>query len=222
MENSENNIHLNGALNRKHICLFYENTQDLCDLLVPYFREGLEDNAFCLLVTSEQLDVESAKKKLSEGIENLDSYMKNGQLEIIDYNNWYLKSGKLDIDGVLKKWEEKRKQAQKQGFNGIRVSGDVSWLQKKDWEEWVSYEERIDKVISGTGMTALCTYPLANHDIVDMFVLSNHHRLAISNKDKKWHVLKNVKLNNVLANIRYFMGNYDEGATEDKTPPQSK
>lgn len=208
--NNENNISLNGALDHKHICLFYETTQDLCDLLIPFFKEGLEQNSFCLWITSEQLGVEAAKEKLGKEVKNLDSYIKNGQLEIIDYNNWYLKSGKFDLNELMKKWAEKEKQAQQRGLNGIRASGDVSWLQKKDWEKWIVYEEKLDKTLPKSGMTVLCTYPLRNHDVVEMFILSNHHRLSFSNKNRHWHVIKNVKFNNVLTNIRYFMGDYEK------------
>ena len=31
-----------------HLCLFYEIKQDLLDILVPYFKVGLESNEFCL------------------------------------------------------------------------------------------------------------------------------------------------------------------------------
>ena len=31
-----------------HLCLFYEDKQDLLDILVPYFKAGLENNEFCM------------------------------------------------------------------------------------------------------------------------------------------------------------------------------
>ncbi|MFC1480218.1 MEDS domain-containing protein [Candidatus Omnitrophota bacterium] len=190
--NNGNVIRLKGALDQKHICLFYETVQDLSDLLIPFFKEGLKKNNFCLWITSEVIGVEAAKEKLGKEVENLDSYIKNGQLEIIDYKNWYLKAGKLNTEETLTQWGKKGKKAQQKGFRGMRISGDVSWLRKEDWQEWVAYEEKIDKLLDEDGVTALCTYPIANHDVVDMFILSDHHRLAFSNKNKQWHVLKNV------------------------------
>ena len=35
-----------------HFCYFYETKQDLLDILVPYFKVGLENNEFCLWVIS--------------------------------------------------------------------------------------------------------------------------------------------------------------------------
>jgi DcmR-like sensory protein len=33
-----------------HFCFFYETKRDLLDILVPYFKAGLDNNEFCLLV----------------------------------------------------------------------------------------------------------------------------------------------------------------------------
>jgi len=40
-----------------HFCQFYQTKQDLIDILVPYFKTGLENNEFCMWVTSEPLKV---------------------------------------------------------------------------------------------------------------------------------------------------------------------
>ena len=45
-----------------HFCQFYQTKEDLSDILVPYFKIGLEDNEFCLWVTSQPLEVEAAKE----------------------------------------------------------------------------------------------------------------------------------------------------------------
>jgi len=41
-----------------HFCQFYQTTEDLTDILVPYFKSGLENNEFCFWVTSQPLGVE--------------------------------------------------------------------------------------------------------------------------------------------------------------------
>ena len=47
-----------------HFCQFYQTKEDLVDILVPYFKTGLENNEFCLWVTSQPLEVEEAKETL--------------------------------------------------------------------------------------------------------------------------------------------------------------
>ena len=50
-----------------HFCYFYETKQDLLDILVPYFKVGLENNEFSLWVisNSELLTIPIGKAKLS-------------------------------------------------------------------------------------------------------------------------------------------------------------
>ena len=47
-----------------HFCLFYQTKEDLIDILVPYFQAGLENNEFCMWITSAPLEVEEAKSAL--------------------------------------------------------------------------------------------------------------------------------------------------------------
>jgi len=46
----------------KHLCQFYRTKEDLIDILLPYFKAGLENNGFCMWITSEPLAAEEAKK----------------------------------------------------------------------------------------------------------------------------------------------------------------
>jgi hypothetical protein len=69
-----------------HFCQFYESSQDLIDILVPYFKEGLASNEFCMWVTSEPLKVDQATAALKKEGPNLDDYIAKGQIEILDYS----------------------------------------------------------------------------------------------------------------------------------------
>jgi len=47
-----------------HFCQFYQTKEDLMDIIVPYFKAGLENNEFCMWVVPQTLDVEEAKEAL--------------------------------------------------------------------------------------------------------------------------------------------------------------
>ena len=83
-----------------HLGQFYQTKQDLIDVLVPYFKAGLENNDFCMWITAEPLEVEDAKKAMEKGVPNLAKYMKRKQIEIISYKDWYVKDGKFNNDRV--------------------------------------------------------------------------------------------------------------------------
>ncbi len=123
-----------------HICLFYQTAEDLIDILVPYFKTGLENNEFCMWVTSEPLNVEDAKRALKREIKELDEYIERGQIEFLDYRQWYAASGKFEADRVLQGWVEKEQQAMKRGWAGLRLTGNTFWLGKEDWRAFADYE----------------------------------------------------------------------------------
>jgi len=65
-----------------HICQFYRTKDDLIDILVPYFRAGLENNELCIWVTSEPLGVKEAKESLGKAVRHLDDYISKGGQKI--------------------------------------------------------------------------------------------------------------------------------------------
>ncbi len=116
-----------------HFCQFYETSQDLVDILVPYFKEGLKANEFCMWITSEPLNVERAAAALRAEVPDLDDRIRNGQIEILDYSQWYTRSGKFNSDDVLQGWVDKLAAAQKRGYEGLRLTGNTFWLEQNTW-----------------------------------------------------------------------------------------
>ena len=108
-----------------HFCQFYETGQDLIEILVPYFHEGLKGNEFCMWVTSEPLQVDQAKAALQAAVPDLDKYIEKGQIEILDYNQWYTKSEKFSADEVLQDWADKLNSALERGYEGLRLTGNT-------------------------------------------------------------------------------------------------
>jgi hypothetical protein len=122
--NRETGIDIIGAVPwGTHLCQFYKTKDDLIDILVPYFKTGLQNNEFCMWITSEPLRVDEAKRALKKVLKNLDFYIKKGQIEILDSTEWYTKSGKFDADEVLAGWVKKEERAKKKGFDGHSITG---------------------------------------------------------------------------------------------------
>jgi hypothetical protein len=68
-----------------HFCYFYETKQDLLDILIPYFKTGLENKEFCLWVVSnsELITIEEAKEALAQAVPDLDRHLSNENIEIL-------------------------------------------------------------------------------------------------------------------------------------------
>jgi PAS domain S-box-containing protein len=173
-----------------HFCQFYQTKDDLIDILVPYFRAGLENNEFCMWITSEPLRVEDAKRSLKKVVQNLDDYFEKGQIEILDYSQWYTKSGRFEAKKVLHGWIEKEEQAIKKGFDGLRLTGNTLWLEKKDWENFTDYEEEINNAIGQQRMIAICSYSLNKCGTFEVIDVVKNHQFALIKREGTWEQIE--------------------------------
>jgi len=73
-----------------HFCMFYETKEDLLDMLVPYFKAGLENKEVCLWVVSEPLTEEEAENALQEAVPEFDRYLADFSIEIREGRRFYL------------------------------------------------------------------------------------------------------------------------------------
>lgn len=176
-----------------HFCVFYQSKQDLIDILAPYFKEGLENNEFCMWITSEPLNAKEAKKSLKQAVNNIDSYIKKGQIEILDYGEWYTKSGKFEADRVLQGWIQKYDDAITRGFDGLRLTGNTFWLEKKGWSEFIDYEESVNNIIGKYKMLAICTYSLDKCGASEVIDVVNNHQFAIVKREELWDILESAE-----------------------------
>ncbi|MFC2059936.1 PAS domain S-box protein [Chloroflexota bacterium] len=172
-----------------HFCQFYQQKEDLIDILVVYFKAGLENNELCLWVTSEPLGVEAAKAALEKAVSNLDDYFSKGQIEILDASHGYTKSGKFEADEVLRSWVEKEKQALERGFEGLRLAGNTSWLGEENWKDFADYEAAVGGVVSKHKMIALCSYPLDRCGAIDVIDVVGNHQFSLIRRGNDWQAI---------------------------------
>ena len=176
-----------------HFCQFYQTKEDLINILVPYFKAGLENNEFCMWITSQPLDAEEAKEALRKAVPDFDYYLDKGQIEIIPYNYWYVIEEIFDSQRILNGWVEKLNKALADDYDGLRLSGNTFWLEKEDWDNFVDYEEEVDSIIGNYKMIALCTYSLdrcSSTEIIDVVI---NHQFALIKKEGKWEQIESSR-----------------------------
>ena len=180
-----------------HVCQFYQTKGDLIDILVPYFKTGLNNNELCVWLTSEPLTVEKARASLTGAVRKLNDYIKKGQMEIVNASEWYTKSGKFNSEEVLRRWIEKEKLALQKGFDGLLFSGNTSWLQREAWEQFADYEQAVDRVIGGHRVIAICSYCMDKCMASDVIALVNNHRFTLFSQKGNWEVAESAHLQRV-------------------------
>jgi PAS domain S-box-containing protein/putative nucleotidyltransferase with HDIG domain len=191
-----------------HFCQFYKTKKDLIDILAPYFKAGLENNEFCLWVTSEPLNEEEANDALRKTIPEFDQYQKKGQIEILPYDKWYLKESVFNLQRVLNGWVSKFNQALEKGYDGIRVSGNMAWLENKDWKGFADYEKEVNSVISKHKMIAICTCPLEKCGVYKIIDAVSNHQFALIRYEDKWEIIESSERKKAEETLQESEGKY--------------
>jgi len=173
-----------------HVCQFYRTKEDLIDILVPYFKAGLENHELCVWITSEPLCAQEAKEELAKSVSGLEEHVRSGQIEIISAGEWYLKEGAFDPRRVLKGWINKHNKALGSGYEGIRATGNTLWLEKRLWRDFMDYEKELNEIIRQYRIIALCSYCLRDCEISEVIQVSNNHQFALIRNEGKWELLK--------------------------------
>ncbi len=185
-----------------HFCQFYRTAQDLLDILIPYFVAGLQNNEFCMWITSEPLGRGAAEKALAEALPDLERYVRKGQIEILPHTDWYLREGTFDSPRVLADWVRKLEAARAKGFDGLRLTGNTFWLEKKDWRAFTDYEAAVDGVIGRYRMLAVCTYSLDRCGANEVLDVVRNHRFALVRREAKWELIESTVSKQADAAIR--------------------
>jgi two-component system, sensor histidine kinase PdtaS len=138
-----------------HFCQFYQTKEDLMDIIIPYFKAGLEYNEFCWWIISEPLDEEEVKEALKLAIPDINDYLENGQIEIISHADWYVEESILDPHTVSNQMIEKSNKALANGYDGLRYSGN----------DFCGHNKIFDSSIGKYPVIALCTYTIDNCNV---------------------------------------------------------
>src|ERR1700752_3472998 len=127
-----------------HFCLFYETKQDLLDTLISYCKSGLEREEYCLWIVAEPLTIEEARAALKNAEPDLDRYFASSRLEIVPARDWFLPGGVFDGKTLTTSGDEKLASLSAQSYPVMRITGDTTWLSKKEWTPFCDYEDGLN------------------------------------------------------------------------------
>jgi signal transduction histidine kinase/ActR/RegA family two-component response regulator len=177
-----------------HFCVFYETDEDLIEMLVPYFKAGIENNELCFWVLSDSLTEEGAWRALNRDIPDADRPPIRRSIEFMRSEDCYLKQGVFDLNRVTEEWGERLKRALDAGFDGIRVSGYAGWPQTREWPNFWKYEGSLNESIVDQRMIVLCTYSLIGSSGFDILDVAHTHQCAVSRRVGTWEIIETAAL----------------------------
>jgi C4-dicarboxylate-specific signal transduction histidine kinase len=184
-----------------HFCLFYETKEDLLSTLISYCKAGLESDECCLWIVADPLTIEEATAALRSAVPDLDRYLANSSLELAPARDWFLQGGTFDGQRVTNAWYEKLASVSARGYTGVRVTGDTTWLTKKDWGHFCAYEDGLNEVITNKRLAVLCTYPLTPCGALQMLDVVRTHQFVIARRCGIWEIVESAELKRAKAEI---------------------
>ena len=95
-----------------HFCHFYETREDLLDILIPYFKAGLENNELCMWIVCDPVAEADGHRALRNAVPEFDRRLAAGDIEIVLHSQWCFREGIFDGQRVIAGWKEKLARAQ--------------------------------------------------------------------------------------------------------------
>ena len=153
-------------------------------------------------VTSEPLSGKEAEEAMRRAVPDFDHYLKRGQIEIVPYHEWYLKDGVFNLQRVLNAWVNKLEQALANGYDGLRLTGNTFWLEKRDWKNFADYEEEVNSVIDKYPMMAVCTYSINKCSASEVIDVVRNHQFALIKRGVEWELIESSKIKRAKEALR--------------------
>ena len=149
--------------------------------LVPYFMTGLNGKERCLWVTAPPLSAGEACQALrTHGAEDA---IQDGALFILDFDQWY--AGLKGHHDVVPLWLKEEERAVVDGYNGLRIAGNTSFLKPSDRSTFIEYEQAVTAHFKSRRIVALCSYAQGQWQTRE--VLHAHHfALKDAVADRQW------------------------------------
>ena len=158
-----------------HVCAFYETEEDLLDLVGQFFLAGAQRDDLCLWVMPEGM--------------NSDPIARFG-VELHSAADTYVQGGRFQSGPLVSLWDDKLAEAVAQDHAGVCASGHTVWLQQRDWQAFMEYENELNDVIAGKPISLLCTYPLLSCKASDILDVVRAHEAALAKQGKHWAVIE--------------------------------
>jgi hypothetical protein len=172
-----------------HMCHFYREREDLVAALVPFFIAGLSNRERCIWITAEPLLAADAGRELEKAGLNVEAAIRSGSLTIMDYPEFYLQAAGMRSSQVAEMWLAEEERALAKGYDGLRITGNASFVSPETWPDFMDYEEVVHRAFQSTRIVSLCSYDLRRCDASGIMEVVQRHTCALEQPDEGWQII---------------------------------
>lgn len=163
-----------------HICAFFGTPEEEYQVLLPFIKQGLEEGekAFHIIDPGNRL---AHLERLRQAGIDIDDTQTQGQLEVRDWANAYLREDRFDQNMMLELIEQVLTEGRDRGFPMTRLVAHMEWslLDYPGVRDLVEYESRLNYLLPKYEDPVLCTYDLSRFSAETMMDVLRVHPLVI-------------------------------------------
>ena len=160
----------------RHICAFFNSVDEEHRVLGSFIRDGLERGEKGVHVVDTELRAQYLKGLADTGID-VRRVMGTGQLEVLPYQDAYLREDRFDQETMLALVDDLLQSSATSGYPLARLLGHMEWalLDKPGVEDLMEYETRLNYLTPKYDDLVICCYDLTKFNTsVIMDVMRTH------------------------------------------------
>jgi hypothetical protein len=163
-----------------HACAFFNSAEEEYRVLSPFVQEGIEQGEKAIHMTDPLLHASHLQQLESAGID-AQGCSGRGQLEVLTWDQGYLKDGVFDPDAMLAVFEAAIAQSEAAGYPRLRIIGHMEWALEKraGVERLLEYESRVNAFLNEKQQTAVCVYDVKRFDAATMMDVLRTHPMVL-------------------------------------------
>jgi hypothetical protein len=164
-----------------HACAFFHTKDEEYQIFLPFVKDGLDTGDKNYQFVDKGRRAERVAR-LNEGGINTIAAEQSGLLEVLSWDDVYLRDGRFDQRAMLALIEHLLNTGKQQGFGLTRLWANMEWAleQFPGVHDIVEYESRVNYILPKYDQVTVCTYDLTKFSAaVVMDVLRTHPQVII-------------------------------------------
>ena len=163
-----------------HVCTFFGSSAEKYRVLMPFIREGMEQGDRAFHIVDPALRREHAQRIAEAGVDTAQAEAE-GQLEIIGWDEAYLRDGRFDRSAMLSLLPTLLNKGRTQGFPTTRFIADVAWVLNTPGalDQLLEYECRVNLVLPKAADIVICSYDLDKVDAAMVIAAMRTHPIVL-------------------------------------------
>ena len=165
-------------------CFIYGSDEEHAAVVIPFVRVGLEKHERVLYIHDERSRDSLIDLFTANGID-ADRAVARGQLVLFHAKQVFVRGGDLSLDRLLDQFHATTAMALADGFVGLRVTSEMTWVLKQSQgvDRLFEHESRLGAFFSGSAALGLCQYDRRHFSSGVLMDVLVSHSIAILGTD---------------------------------------